>query len=182
MQYLLDANVLITANNQYYEIERIPHFWEWIAELAGLGIIKLPEEMMREITPGKQYSAFLDWLANNRIALTLNREQIQPYLNIVFQRGYGISESDQATAGFTESNANDAVLIAYALADSANRIVVTLESVQETGEQLPIPRRRKIPLVCRQLGVECIDTFKLIRELDFRIPLSPNLGDISATG
>ncbi len=169
MQYLLDANVLITANNQYYEIDRIPHFWDWIAKHASLDIIKLPEEMMREITPDKQYNTFLDWLANNRIALTLNREQIQPYLNTVFQRGYGISQTNQATAGFTESNANDAVLIAYALAESANRKVVTLESVQETGDQLPIPRRRKIPLVCRQLGVECIDTFDLIRELDFRI-------------
>ena len=32
MQYLLDANVLITANSSYYEIDRIPHFWDWIAK------------------------------------------------------------------------------------------------------------------------------------------------------
>lgn len=181
MQYILDANVLITANRSYYEIDRIPHFWDWIAKQAAKDIIGIPEEMMREITPDKRYNSFLIWLANNRSSLSLEREQIQPHLSTVFRRGYGIDISDQTSAGFSESNANDAVLVAYALADRLNRKVVTLESVQRTGDQLPIPRRRKIPLVCRQLSVECIDTFQLIRELDFRIPLSPNIGDTNAT-
>nr|WP_234706678.1 DUF4411 family protein [Ensifer aridi] len=26
--YLLDANVLITAKNQYYPIHRVPEFWD----------------------------------------------------------------------------------------------------------------------------------------------------------
>ena len=34
MLFLLDASVLITANNTYYPIERVPEFWEWLAHQA----------------------------------------------------------------------------------------------------------------------------------------------------
>lgn len=34
MLYLLDANVLITANNSYYEIGRVDEFWDWLSTLA----------------------------------------------------------------------------------------------------------------------------------------------------
>lgn len=172
MQYLLDANVLITANSSYYEIERIPHFWDWIAKQASLNVVKLPEEMMSEVTPNKQDNLFLQWLASNKSALTLEREQVQPYLEFVLQRGYGIDDANPADEGFAFDNTNDAFLIAYALADQGGRRVVTLEGVQQTSDQLPLPRKRKIPLVCRILGVSCINTFDLIRELNFRIPLS----------
>lgn len=30
MLYLLDANVLIRAHSDYYPIDRIPQFWEWL--------------------------------------------------------------------------------------------------------------------------------------------------------
>jgi hypothetical protein len=33
--YLLDANVLIPAHEDYYTIDRIPHFWEWLLEMAS---------------------------------------------------------------------------------------------------------------------------------------------------
>lgn len=170
MLYLLDANVLITANSFYYEIDRIPQFWDWLGIQAAHGNVKLPAEMMREITPDRRYNTFRQWLAANGAELTLSSEPIKPYLATVFQQGYGINPSRQTNSGFTISNENDAVLIAYALADKANRKVVTLEGVQITGDILPQPRKRKIPLVCRQLGVQCINTFELIRELDFRIP------------
>ena len=136
MQYLLDANVLITANNSYYEIERIPHFWDWIAAQAASDIVKVPDQMMKEITPDKQYNTFLEWLASNKSALTLGQEPLEPHLATVIQRGYGIKESEPVPADFSESNENDAFLVAYALADKANRKVVTLESVQETGDTL----------------------------------------------
>ena len=48
MLYLLDSNVLITANATYYECGRIPQFWEWIAQEAMRNIVKLPVEILRE--------------------------------------------------------------------------------------------------------------------------------------
>jgi hypothetical protein len=34
MLYLTDANVLITANNLYYPIDRVPECWEWLAYMG----------------------------------------------------------------------------------------------------------------------------------------------------
>ena len=40
--YLLDANVFSDANRDYYPIERVPEFWEWLAEMGRLGRVKVP--------------------------------------------------------------------------------------------------------------------------------------------
>lgn len=42
---LLDANVLIDANRDYYPIERVPEFWEWLADLGECGLTKVPPEI-----------------------------------------------------------------------------------------------------------------------------------------
>jgi len=43
--YLLDANVLIDANRDYYPLERVPEFWDWLEFQGGLGRVKLPLEV-----------------------------------------------------------------------------------------------------------------------------------------
>jgi hypothetical protein len=42
MLYLLDANVLITANNTYYPIDQVPEFWSWLQYQAASGYVKVP--------------------------------------------------------------------------------------------------------------------------------------------
>ena len=37
MLYLLDANVLITANLSYYPLDQVPEFWGWIQHQAQSG-------------------------------------------------------------------------------------------------------------------------------------------------
>ena len=32
--YLLDANVLIDANRDYYPVARVPEFWDWLLEMG----------------------------------------------------------------------------------------------------------------------------------------------------
>ena len=49
MLYLLDANILIDANQYYYPIERIPEFWEWLVEKGTTGVLKVPQEIYDEI-------------------------------------------------------------------------------------------------------------------------------------
>lgn len=53
MLYLLDANVLITAKNQYYEFGRVDQYWEWLAFQGEQGHVKIPIEIYEEITVGK---------------------------------------------------------------------------------------------------------------------------------
>lgn len=49
MLYLLDANVLIDANRDYYPVERIPEFWGWLLEMGTRGRIKIPQEFLEEV-------------------------------------------------------------------------------------------------------------------------------------
>lgn len=56
---------------------------------------------------------------------------------------------------------NDAFLIAYAVA--GDRTVVTTESSKPSQTR----GNRRIPDVCADLGVPCINTFRLIKELGF---------------
>ncbi|MFD2274081.1 DUF4411 family protein [Undibacterium arcticum] len=40
MLYLLDASVLITANNSYYPVDQIPEYWEWLLHMGQSGRVK----------------------------------------------------------------------------------------------------------------------------------------------
>jgi hypothetical protein len=54
--YLLDANVLITANSSYYPLDQIPEFWSWIYDQAASNRVKIPREIMEEIKAGRNRS------------------------------------------------------------------------------------------------------------------------------
>jgi hypothetical protein len=41
--YLLDANILIRAHEDYYPVDRIPPFWSWLIEMGEKGVIKMPK-------------------------------------------------------------------------------------------------------------------------------------------
>lgn len=50
MLYLLDANVLIDANRDYYPIERVPEFWDWLVSQGLQGVVKIPIDMYADIS------------------------------------------------------------------------------------------------------------------------------------
>jgi Domain of unknown function (DUF4411) len=100
MLYLLDANVLITANSQYYPIDQVPEFWGWIQHQAIAGHVKIPLEVMEEIKEGRREGDLLiDWIlqdANNNALLF--DEAVDPVLvqrvvhdGEVFSRRFGRS-------------------------------------------------------------------------------------------
>jgi hypothetical protein len=39
--YLLDANVIIRAHEDYYPVDRIPKFWSWLLDMATVNVIKV---------------------------------------------------------------------------------------------------------------------------------------------
>lgn len=175
MLYLLDANVLITAHDDYYPIDRIPQFWEWIIFHAEHGQIQMPFEMLAEVKAGqpKRDSANQDdelfrWLKtnNHETELLLNASADRLAVNKVFREGY---ELPQPSLDELNKIRKDPLLIAYALTQQ-NTCIVTLEAKQENATDTMKRHKRKIPFVCRKLRIRCIDTFELIRELDFRIP------------
>lgn len=62
--YLLDANTLIDAKRDYYPINRIPEFWEWLVHQGQQGKIKIPIEVYEEFSDTKDKDGEMDELAD----------------------------------------------------------------------------------------------------------------------
>jgi hypothetical protein len=157
MLYLLDANVLITAKNLYYEFGRVDQYWEWLAFHAGQGNVKIPLEIYEEITVGQDDLAA--WAKDNKAALLLEEEVNISLVQRVTAQGYAPDLTDIEL----EAIGRDPFLIAYALAKADNRMVVTGEVRSNKQRQ-----NRPIPSVCDTLGVNSCDQWAFGRALDFR--------------
>ncbi len=63
MLYLLDANTLIDAKRDYYPIDRVPEFWDWLVFHGQQGNIKIPIEVYEEFADTKDKDGNKDaWL------------------------------------------------------------------------------------------------------------------------
>jgi hypothetical protein len=72
--YLLDANVLITAHNFYYPLDRVPEFWGWLVHVGSEGHVKIPLELYEEITEGND--ALVDWARDDDNRSTILFEEV----------------------------------------------------------------------------------------------------------
>lgn len=159
MLYLLDANVLITAHNTYYPVDRVPEFWGWLQHQGDSGHLKIAIEMIEEILEGHQ-DALLDWIKNdmNRKALDLD-EVVNPGLvrRVVYD-GYAKDLTDAEI----EKLGRDPFLISYGLV-ATDRCIVTTEVSKSTKQR----QNRKVPDVCDTLKVAWCDPFEMNKRLGF---------------
>ena len=158
MLYLLDANVLIDANRYYYPIDRVPEFWEWLLNLASSGLVRMPLETFEEISEGTDLVA--DWVKDHAALLVFDEDISRQLLAQVTDQGYAIDLTDDEI----ENLGRDPFLIAYALADRTNRVVVTTEVSRPSRQRA----NRHVPDVCDTFDIQHCNTFNLIRCLDFR--------------
>lgn len=159
MLYLLDANVLIDANRDYYPIKRVPEFWEWLGYVGIKGMVKILIEVYEEIKDGKDDLA--KWAKEDEIgtALLFGEEADVPLVSHVIDKGYVPDLTDYEV----EKIGRDPFLIAYALADRLERCVVTTEASKPKMQRA----NRHVPDVCNDLEVMWCDTFELLRALNF---------------
>ncbi len=160
--YLLDANVLIDANRDYYPIARVPEFWDWLVVMGQSGRVKVPEEVYEEVVLPRptRTDRLVDWLRAHRDDLVLDEQVSVELVGFVTEQGYANDLTDQEI----EKIGRDPFLISYALFDAQNRRVVTTEHSKPSKTRA----NRHLPDVCGQFNVLAIDTFDLIQELDFR--------------
>lgn len=159
MLYLLDANVLIRAHEDYYGIEQVPQFWDWLKASAEKGIVKMPFEIHDEIAVST--GRLKDWITTADVAsaLILDEQPDQALVNRVLIQGYApdLSDSEIETVG------RDPFLVAYALA-RPDRIVVT----KEVSKPSKLRSNRRLPDVCASLGVKWTKDFDFYKAAGFR--------------
>lgn len=159
MIYLLDANVLIDANRDYYPIERVPEFWEWLENAGENGNVKIPLEVYEEISDGQDGLA--NWAKREQIktALLFQEEVDVSLVSYVTDQGYASDLTDDEV----EKIGRDPFLIAYALKDKESRCLVTTE----VSKPKRLRANRHLPDVCADLEVVCYNTFEFVRALNF---------------
>lgn len=160
---LLDASTLITANRDYYPVDQVPEFWSWLQHQGEAGRIKMPQEIMNEIKAGrKEGDLLIDWISQPEIeeALLLQETVDIDLMQHVVSNGYAPDLTDIEV----EAIGRDPFLIAYALAKKDERCVVTVEVSKSSQKR----SNRRIPDVCKDLGVSSCGPFALNKRLGFK--------------
>ena len=153
--YLLDANALIFAKRDYYPLDRVPEYWEWLLHQAEQGIIKLPLQIWDELQGHDD--ELRGWLRDNKGVLVLKNDDIDFHVPEVL-----CCYCNDPTESELEQIGADPFLIAAGLATGGT--VVSKEASKPKAQRA----NRKVPDICHKVGVRCINDHALIRELDFR--------------
>ncbi|WP_306168617.1 DUF4411 family protein [Halomonas sp. MMSF_3323] len=166
--YLLDANIIITAHNLYYPVSKVPEFWDWLEFHAKNGSIAIPREIHEEIKGGND-AEHVRWAKDGarKKLLILDEEFNQDLLERVINEGYAPDLNEVEL----DRIAMDPVLVAYALADPKNRIVVTNEVSKPSRKR----QNRHVPDVCSAVGARCCNVYQMLRDLDFRTNWKSNV-------
>lgn len=161
--YLLDANVLIRADADFYPLNRIPQFWDWVIEKGGVGDVKIPPEIHDEIAVGTGRLA--EWISDHDVKSALILDEapdpalVQQALNDGYQaRDTSFNDGELMKIG------RDAFLVAYGLV-APERVIVTRE-VSKPSRKLG---NRHLPDACDDCGVRWTTDYEMYRLLDFNL-------------
>ncbi len=152
------------AHANFYPVDRIPQFWDWLEAMGGDGLIKMPHEIFLEFEG--QNGLHVDWIHQPHIkeALILDEAADPVLVQKVLEKGYQSADPMFTDSEF-EKCGQDPFLIAYGLADPDNRVVVTRE-VSKITQRLG---NSKVPDACNDCGVKWITDFQLYAKLDFNL-------------
>ncbi|MBL4894777.1 MAG: DUF4411 family protein [Emcibacter sp.] len=158
--YLLDANTIIDANRDYYPIEAVPEYWEWLVDVGRRGLVKIPIETYEECKAGRD--ALVDWLSNPDVkdALLFNNDAIPADVARVVNEGYAPDLTDVELLKLGQ----DPFLISYALDALDDICIVSTEASKPTLKR----SNRRVPNVCSDLGINCCNSFTFNKALGFR--------------
>lgn len=163
MLYILDANVLIDANRDYYPIGRVPDFWEWLVEAGKSGFVKIPIEVYEEIKDGKvTVDALAAWAKDDEVsaAMLLLEEASPDIVARVINEGYASNLNENEI----EQIGRDPFLLAYAIIAPGERCIVTTEVSKPSKSRA----NRHLPDVCDQFGIKHCNTHEFTKALDFK--------------
>ena len=159
--YLLDASVLIDAATDYYPLDRVPDYWSWLVGLGKSRLAAIPKDIWDKVSLLDDPLA--KWLRKGQVidALVDRGELVeQEAVESIQQASYGHDLSSDEKREIAE----DSKLVALADNFGAGTCLVTSEKPSPSKRG----KNRKLPDVCKEHGVRCIDPFEFIREADFK--------------
>lgn len=156
----MDSNVFIEAARRYYAHDFAPSFWEGLAKHSSEGNILTIDRVAAELEKGKDelYKWFFQDFQNiHSTDHPMVMSEFGKMMSWVVSKN---QFTESAKAEF--ASVADGWIVAYA--KHSNSILVTHEEFNEfTKKKVPMPN------LCREFGVQYIDTFRLIRNLNIKL-------------
>lgn len=154
-KYLIDTNIFIESAYRFYAFDICPGFWSFLEKCSESDFIKSIDKVYDEITSSNtKLQDFKEILNNKGFFLSIENITFDSYA-MVSQTLEEMQYTEQAIANF--SNVADYFLISLAYQESYT--IVTHEAKSGNNAKNII----KIPNVCKELGIECIDVAEFIR-------------------
>ncbi|MCB0525931.1 MAG: DUF4411 family protein [Lewinellaceae bacterium] len=159
--YCLDTNIFIQAQNGPYAMDIVPAFWDWLDQKVDDGNLFSSIMVYQEITAGTDDLA--DWAKarNNSGLFEAPSPNAQQLIGVI--SNYVLTNYQQAEANFFLQGADPWVI---AQAQATNAKVVTMEKLVGANS-----KKVKIPNICEHFGIEWLNTYQLLRELNARFTL-----------
>jgi len=166
LQYLIDANIFITASRTYYDFDFGDGFWDFLVEQGEKKIIASIDKVLNELKKGDD--KLKEWATKDFSKYFINTitDNVLKQYAIVMQWAdkQRNQYSQNAIDEFMEENNADAWLIALALTDKDKYAIVTFEK-----ENNQIKRKIPIPNVCNAFKIKYCDLFQMLKKLNFKL-------------
>lgn len=155
--FCLDTNVLIQAWQKYYSPKYCPDYWDVLNTLGNDSIIFIPEEVFDEIV--KTDDELSKWLKSSTIPVVKTDSNVTNCLTEIYAK----NPNHKLLVDNTKARSlADPWVIAHAMNKNAN-VVTKEEKITATTT-----KRIKIPNVCDNMGVRCLNDFEMIEELKIK--------------
>ena len=167
-QYCVDANIFITSWCALYPIKNFPSLWRQLAQYQHDIILIAPiYDEIEPISSTDKNSPQVERETKYPLRTWLNANQFYetPVDNAVNRLSLGMEQKYQIRNPSKGVGKNDILLIAYAI--QMSKTVVTFESIQSQRPNMKY--KYKIPLVCKDEGVNCINFIDMIDALGISI-------------
>lgn len=154
--YLLDANTYIQAKNYHYQMGFCPAYWDFLHQQFETGMLASVSQVYDELRG--QNDELATWAeAHKQHFHLLTSKELQAKFSLIANHVMSLPNKAAASVSTFLAGADPWLI---AVASLTNETVVTHEkSVADNS------RKIKIPNICRDFNVSCIDPFKLLSEL-----------------
>ena len=162
-KYLIDTNIFIESAYRFYAFDICPGFWDFLSKCSQADSIKSISKVYDEITSNNpNLQDFKERLKSGGFFLSIESINLESYA-IISQTLKTMQYEKIAIDNF--SSGADYFLVALAYQESYT--IVTHEAKKGNNAKNII----KIPNVCEQLGIDCIDVAEFLRREQARFVL-----------
>lgn len=162
MRYLLDANTYIQAKNQYYGMDICPAYWDWLDQQFQFGAVASINMIAKELKDGNDELA--SWVKERPAHFMPNDDRDTQSVFAQIAQAVATGDYNPGNRDTFLAKADPWII---AKAKTIGATIVTHEALAAANT-----KKVKVPNICLQFGVPCMNTFQFLRELKARFVLS----------